>query len=66
MLSQDDLDALNRIAAALERIADAGERISPKETKKERRPATLGTAAYSEEEKEKQRLRENFKAKASR
>ena len=56
MLSQDELTELKRIADALTRLAD---HFAPT-VKKEHAPAHLGTAAYSEEEREAKRLRDEF------
>ena len=48
---RDYIELLTRIAVALERVAEF---VSP--TPRTRGPATLGTAAYTPEEKEKQRI----------
>jgi hypothetical protein len=61
MFSDEEFNELQRIADALTRLAD---HFAPR-VKKERGPATLGTAAYSEEEREKLRLRDDLKSKAA-
>ena len=54
MLSEQDCHELRRIADALTRLADY---FSPVR-KTERKPAHLGTAVYSEEERERRRIGE--------
>lgn len=54
MLDGDTLAILQRIAAAVERIAD---HFAPVEGSRTRRPAVLTTATYSREERDRQELR---------
>lgn len=55
-----DAEPLERIARALERLAD---HFCPEGEKRERRPATLSTATYSREEREREELRKTLRAK---
>ena len=61
-MSSDELDALRRIATALERLADHFAPIQ----RKERKPAILGVAAYSEEERERLQLKDALKKQAQK
>lgn len=57
-----------RIESILERIAVACESLAEHfvpSPQQERKPAILGTAAYSEEERERLRLKAEFKKKAA-
>jgi hypothetical protein len=62
VLEHREFIELVRIASALERLADHFAPVG----KKERKPATLGTAAYSEEERERLRGREELRKKAQK
>jgi hypothetical protein len=54
MLDAETLDLLRRGVVALERIAD---HLAPIEAPRERKPAILGKAAYSREEREREARR---------
>jgi hypothetical protein len=62
VLSDDEFELAKRIAVALERIA---EHFDPT-VKKERKAATLGTASYTDEERERLRGRESLQRKAQK
>jgi hypothetical protein len=62
VLSQDEFDTFKRIADALGRLAD---KFAPIE-KREHKAAVIGTAAYSEEERERLRLKDELKRKAQK
>ena len=49
MIDAETLDTLERIAVALERLAN---HFAPQQQKREPRPATLSTASYTREERE--------------
>lgn len=53
---------LERIATALERLAD---HFAPVEEKHEKRPAVLSTAIYDREERERKALRETLRQQES-
>lgn len=53
-MDAEDRALLERILAAAERLAD---HFAPIETKRERKPATLSTAAYTREERDRQEVR---------
>jgi hypothetical protein len=55
------IDVLEGIAISLERIAD---HFDPDEEVVVRRPAVLGTATYTREERERQELREKLRGNA--
>jgi hypothetical protein len=59
VLSDDEFEQVKRIADALTRLAD---RFAPSE-RRERKASHLGTAAYSEEERDRLRLLEELRAK---
>jgi hypothetical protein len=58
VLSDDECAILTRIAVAFERMAD---HFAP--AQKERKPAVLGSAAYSEEERERLQLKSELTRK---
>jgi hypothetical protein len=60
MLTEDEANDLKRIATALERLADVWAPLR----KQEHKPAHLGVACYSEEERERLELKDAFKRKA--
>jgi hypothetical protein len=62
MLSDADSASLSRIADALTRLAD---HYAPAR-RTEHKPAILGTATYSEEERERLQLKESLKTKAKK
>lgn len=62
MLNARESDDLHRIADALCRLAD---KYAPT-VKKEHKPAIIRTAAYSEEERERLKLRETLKNQAQK
>jgi len=55
-----DSAILERIAVAVERLA---EHIAPLQVTREKRPATLTSATYTREERERQQLAETLKRK---
>ena len=57
-----EVNILERIAVSLERLAD---HFAPKVEDRQSKPAVLGTAIYSAEEREKKALRETLKAVAA-
>lgn len=59
MINVELTSILERIAVALERIAD---HFAPDEPKRERRPAILSTATYHREEKDKKTFEEFVEA----
>jgi hypothetical protein len=61
MIDADTEVLLERIATALERIAN---HLEPTEEKREKRPAVLSTATYSEAEREKVSLAASLREKA--
>lgn len=58
-MDAEERELLQRCAVALEKLV---EHFIPAQ-RKERRPATLGTAAYGEEERQRLKLREQFRKK---
>ena len=60
MIDGELIAVLERIAVALERLAGPAE-----EVREAPRPATLTTAIYSREERERKELRERLKASGS-
>jgi hypothetical protein len=54
VLDAETADLLRRGVVALERIAD---HLAPIETQRERKPATLSTAKYTREEREREEVR---------
>jgi hypothetical protein len=58
-------DGEHELITLLKRIADACERLSPENEPRERKPAHLGTATYTREEREQKELREKLRGKKS-
>ena len=56
-------DGEHELITLLKRIADSLERLSPENELRERKPAHLGTATYTREEREKQELRKTLSGK---
>jgi hypothetical protein len=63
VIDAETLEILERIAVAIERVAD---HLAPKAAKAVRQPATLSTATYSREERERQELRDTLHKKTSK
>jgi len=57
-MDADTIKILGRILVAVERIA---EKLAPEEASRERLPATLTSAVYSREERERKELRQRLK-----
>jgi hypothetical protein len=56
-------DGEHELITLLKRIADSLERLSPESELRERKPAHLGTATYTREEREQRELREKLRGK---
>ena len=54
-------DGEHELITLLKRIADSLERLSPENELRERKPAHLGTATYTREERDKQELRDKMR-----
>ena len=68
-MTPEERGLFDRAVIAIERIAESQQRLAdhfaPIE-RKERKPATLGVAAYSEEEREQLRLRQYLKSQVQK
>ena len=68
-MTPEERGLFDRAVIAIERIAESQQRLAehfcPIE-RKERKPAVLGVAAYSEEERERLQLRDSLKRKAQK
>ena len=53
----------HELITLLKRIAESLEQLSPENEPRERKPAHLGTATYTREEREKQELRKTLSGK---